>query len=67
MKTNKINFYNELIYSETLDNGLEIVILPNKNIEDTFVTFTARYGGCNFRFKLNNKYMKVPNGIAHFL
>ena len=67
MKTNKVNFYNELIYSEILDNGLEIIILPNKNIEDTFVTFTARYGGCNFRFKLNNKYMKVPNGIAHFL
>ena len=67
MKKNKINFYDEIIYSEKLDNGFEIYVLPNKNVSDAFVTITTRYGGVNYPFKLNNKVIKVPNGIAHFL
>lgn len=67
MKKNEINFYNEEVYYEKIDNGLEVYIAPNKDIKDVFVTFTAKYGGCNYPFYINNKYMKVPNGIAHFL
>ena len=67
MKKNKIDFYNEIIYSEKLNNGFEIYILPNKNVSDAFVTLTTKYGGINYPFKLNNKIIKVPNGIAHFL
>ena len=67
MKKNKINFYDEIIYSEKLDNGFEIYVLPNKNVSDAFVTITTRYGGVNYPFKLNSKVIKVPNGIAHFL
>lgn len=67
MKNNKINFYNEEIYYEKIDNGLEIYIVPNNNVKDVFVTFTTKYGGCNYPFYINNKYMEVPNGIAHFL
>lgn len=67
MKKNKINFYNEDVYYEKIDNGLEIYVVPNKTINDVFVTFTTKYGGCNYPFYINNKYMEVPNGIAHFL
>lgn len=67
MKKNKINFYNEEVYYEKIDNGLEVYIVPNNSVNDVFVTFTTRYGGCNYPFYINNKYMEVPNGIAHFL
>ena len=67
MKKNNINFFNETLYTEKLDNGLEVYILPNENVEDTFVSFTSRYGGANFSFMLNKKYVSKPNGIAHFL
>ena len=67
MKKNSIKFYNEEVYYEVLDNGLEIYVIPNSNVNDIYVTFTAKYGGCNYKFKYNNEYIKVPNGIAHFL
>lgn len=67
MKKNNIGFFNETLYSEKLDNGLEIYILPNNDVKDTFVSFTSKYGGSNFPFMLNKKYLTKPNGIAHFL
>lgn len=67
MKKNSINFFGENIYYEKLDNGLEVYILPNNEFKDVYVTFTCKYGGTNFPFKLNNKFSTVPNGIAHFL
>ncbi len=67
MEKKEIKFFNEDIYYEKLDNGLEVYILPNNNVSDTFVTITTRYGGYNLPFMHNNKFIKVPNGIAHFL
>lgn len=67
MKKTEINFYNEEVYFEELDNGLEVYIIPKKEVNDAFVTFTTKYGGANYPFKLNKKYITVPNGIAHFL
>lgn len=67
MKKTKIDFYKEYVYTEVLPNGLEVIILPNNNVEDVFVTFTTRYGGANRPFKVGDEFIKVPNGIAHFL
>ena len=67
MKKNNIKFFNETLYEETLENGMKVYIIPNDNVLDTFVTFTAKYGGCNYEFKYNNKFVKLPNGVAHFL
>ena len=67
MKKIKINFYDEYVYYEKIDNGLEIYVVPNNSVKDVYVTFTTKYGGVNNPFKLNDKLIKVPNGIAHFL
>lgn len=67
MKKGIVNFYNEKVYYDKLDNGLEVYVIPNNKIKDTFVTFTTKYGGVNYKFKYNNKFISVPNGIAHFL
>ena len=67
MKKSKIKFYNLDVYTETLDNGLNVVVIPYKNVNDAFVTLTTRYGGANYEFSVDGKEYKVPNGIAHFL
>lgn len=67
MKKDKINFYNEDVYTFVLDNGLTIYMVPKNDVKDVFVTFTTKYGGANFPFKVNDEYVCVPNGIAHFL
>ena len=53
MKKIKINFYDEYVYYEKIDNGLEIYVVPNNSVKDVYVTFTTKYGGVNNPFKLN--------------
>lgn len=57
------------LYKETLKNGLEIYILPNTNVKNYYITFSARFGSIDTEFKKDgeSKYTKVPDGIAHFL
>jgi len=68
---NKIPLYKldlELYY-EKLDNGLEVYIVPKKNVNNIYVTYSAKYGSIHNEFiPVNEKKMiKVPEGIAHFL
>ncbi len=57
------------IYDETLDNGLKVYVIPKKNCNNIYVTFSAKYGSNNNEFvPINGKKMKrYPLGIAHFL
>lgn len=59
----------EELYHEKLENGLEVYILPKKGFNKTYATFTTRYGSIDNHFvPLGAKeYIKVPDGIAHFL
>lgn len=59
----------ETVYSETLDNGLQVVILPKRGYSKTYVTFTTKYGSIDRTFKPHGKdeFITVPDGIAHFL
>ena len=65
-KTNFKNLDLDLYY-EKLDNGLQIYVLPKTNINNIYVTFSTKYGSNIIEFKHNNKNVKVPLGIAHFL
>jgi predicted Zn-dependent peptidase len=58
----------ELTY-EKLANGLDVYILPKKGFNKTYATFTTKYGSIDNHFKPLNKdeFVKVPDGIAHFL
>lgn len=57
------------LYSETLENKLEIYIVPMKNVNNIYVTFSTKYGSNDIEFiPINeNKMKKFPLGIAHFL
>ena len=63
-----INRINEDIYYEKLDNGLDVYMYSNKNVNNNYVTFTTKYGSIYNEFEdSNGKMKKMPNGIAHFL
>lgn len=68
----------ETIYQETLENGLEVILLPKPGFEQSFVTFTTKFGSIDQSFrrsdgaesgnpKQTEKFTVVPDGIAHFL
>jgi predicted Zn-dependent peptidase len=60
---------NEELYSEKLENGLTVFILPKAGFNKTYATFTAEYGSIDNQFTPigKNESVKVPDGIAHFL
>lgn len=57
------------IYVEKLNNGLEIYIVPKNNVNNIYATFTTKFGSRTNEFiPLGEKdYIKVPEGIVHFL
>ncbi|KMK77276.1 EF-P 5-aminopentanol modification-associated protein YfmH [Alkalihalobacillus pseudalcaliphilus] len=59
----------ETLYYEQLDNGLDVYILPKKEINKTFATFTTKYGSIDNEFVpiAEQEAIRVPDGIAHFL
>ena len=59
----------EELFYEKLPNGLEVYILPKKGFNKTYATFTTKYGSIDNQFVPlgQSEYIKVPDGIAHFL
>ena len=57
----------ERIYSEVLENGLAVFVMPKKEYVKTFAAFGTKYGGSDCRFMLGDELVETPAGIAHFL
>ncbi|MGD6775312.1 EF-P 5-aminopentanol modification-associated protein YfmH [Sutcliffiella horikoshii] len=59
----------ENLYHETLDNGLEVYLLPKSGFHKTYATFTTKYGSIDNKFVPlgEDDFVTVPDGIAHFL
>lgn len=67
MKKTRINNFEEHIYYEKLDNGLEVYMLPLPYKKNYFTFFGTKFGGIDLEFKINDENKKVPSGVAHFL
>jgi predicted Zn-dependent peptidase len=69
MQQIEIKRTNDILYYDTLDNGLQVFMVPKQNVNTTFVSFNVKYGAINNEFIPlgQNKIKKFPNGIAHFL
>lgn len=67
MKKVKIERTDEYIYIDKLDNGLELYMLPNHNVNKYYLTLNTRFGSINTNFKYNGEVYNLPKGIAHFL
>ncbi|CAN7424721.1 EF-P 5-aminopentanol modification-associated protein YfmH [Rossellomorea sp. LjRoot5] len=67
----KISFdqLQENLYYEKMSNGLDVYILPKKGFNKTYATFTTKYGSIDNHFIPldEDEFVKVPDGIAHFL
>lgn len=59
----------EELFHEKLPNGLNVYILPKNGFNKTYATFTTKYGSVDNTFVPLGKeeFVKVPDGIAHFL
>ena len=57
------------LYTETLENGMKIIVIPIKNTDKKFVAWTTRYGSIDNIFvdPKTKKEIEVPDGVAHYL
>jgi len=68
MQTTEFEQVNETVYQETLDNGLQVFLVPKQGFSKTYAVFTTRYGSIDSHFRTRSgEEISVPDGIAHFL
>ena len=69
MKEIKLNGLDISSYTETLNNGLDVIYIPMLDKKNYFVSYATRFGSeiTTFIPAGSNKEIKVPDGIAHFL
>lgn len=69
MQKTSLNKMDLDVFFKTLSNGLKVYIIPKKEVNNIYVTFTTKYGSNIVEFVPNGEkdYIKVPLGIAHFL
>lgn len=61
------SFFDETYYTETLDNGLKVIIFHKPEFSTTTCAFGTPYGSLKINQKVNNKEYHFNPGIAHFL
>jgi predicted Zn-dependent peptidase len=68
MITKQYEKVKETLHSETLENGLQVFVLPKAGFTKTFVTFTTKFGSVDHHFRISETSdIVVPDGLAHFL
>ncbi|WP_347300768.1 EF-P 5-aminopentanol modification-associated protein YfmH [Dolosigranulum savutiense] len=69
MQTKEYPQLNETLYTETLENGLQVVLLPKPDFNKTYALFGTDFGSIDQHFTPIGKSEPVnfPDGIAHFL
>ena len=71
MQMNKLELIgtDTFVYHETLNNGLNVYLIPYKNKNNYFMSYFTKFGSINLEFVPigEEKMIKVPEGIAHFL
>ena len=60
---------NQKIYTEILDNGMKIIVIPNANTKKKYIIWATKFGSIDNHFydPITHKEMKVPDGVAHYL
>ena len=69
MKAIKYPTLKETLYFEEMPNGLKVYLLPKAGFSKTYGLFSTRFGSIDTTFVPlhEEKMLKVPDGIAHFL
>ena len=69
MQKKKISKVDLDVYTEKLDNGLSIYVVPMPNKHNIHATFSTDFGSITNEFVPigEKKMVRVPDGVAHFL
>ncbi len=67
MKKQTFEKLGETLYTEVLDNGLTVYVVPKPDFGKSYAFFATRYGGMDTKFQLEGQWHDTPAGIAHFL
>ena len=67
MIRNYQEYYDETFYTETLDNGLQVVIFHKPEFKTSVCAFGTPYGALDINQKYHGKTYRFNPGIAHFL
>ena len=67
MKKHYNSYFDETYYTETISNGLKVIIFHKPEFNTTTCAFGTPYGAFDIKQKLNNKTYSFNPGIAHFL
>jgi len=60
--------FKEKVITETLANGLKVIMIPKRNYHKTFAVITTPFGSLDRQFQINDEApITVPAGTAHFL
>ena len=59
----------EKLYTEKLENGLTVMIIPKKGIQKKYIIWGTNYGSNDSTFIVpgETEITEVPKGVAHFL
>lgn len=59
----------EVVFSETLSNGLQVILIPKNNFSKTYGIMTTNFGSIDNHFVpiQSDESILIPDGIAHFL
>ena len=57
----------ETVYTDTLENGLKLVVVPKKGFARADAFFATNYGSVDTKFFLDGKWQTSPAGVAHYL
>ena len=57
----------ETLYSGTLENGLDVLVVPRKGFTKKLAYFVTDFGSIHTEFDLEGKHYTAPAGVAHFL
>ena len=57
----------ETLYSQTLPNGLHVMVCPKQGFSKKLCYFAADFGAVHRNFTLEGQHYEMPAGIAHYL
>ncbi|MEL4105893.1 pitrilysin family protein [Oscillospiraceae bacterium WX1] len=67
MKSKGYDRIREQVFTEKLENGLTVFVVPKRGYNKKYAFFATDYGGADRRFQLAGQWIDTPMGVAHFL
>ena len=67
MKIKTFKKVDEKVYTEKLDNGLEVYLYKTDKTKNLYITISVKYGARITKYKVGNRVVDVIPGSAHFL